>query len=897
MKYKWIHLINYIGIYNGMGLNEIKIDFTKCKTNKIIIRGDNGSGKSSLMDAINILSDPNDKFIPNMEARKSLCVIDNDIEYIIRYIHPVTNSGARGTTKAYISKTINGNTVELNPNGNVTSCKDIIYDEFSLDSNFIQLSQLSSEDKGLVQMTPAVRKKFINSIINVLDTYNNIYKTLNKKSSIFKATINSLTYKIDSIGDENTLNLNITAIENRIKSLEADKAKAIETIATLKVQYSDIEEILNSKNYNDIVAELDSVTRELKSLEKSIGKSLEQLRIESITFLKDNYKTISDNIIQADAELDALKMQIPTMMAEREAEFKKLQEKQEKLNSLQSEYNYLDIKNAREELMSRIAEYENIFKEMHLSNINIITKDEFEAAMESIQYLLSMATALTSSYDVGLLDRVLKERKYLKEKRSSMQSTKEKLDALYDQLIAINMEIIHIESKRESISELSNRPKDCKIDTCPYIKNALDIDKQFPESVYMSKLDQKYAIEKEYDALDSLLNDIQTGNDILNQIESIERELKSKAKFILKLPVRSDFIESFMFRVINLDPFNDIKDLYKYTDCGNMIEEYKMAVETLSKYDAEFKIYESKNEIIESIIKDVSDLTIKVDQLAESIDLVNGKILVLENNLVNFKLIRDKIESLMTKVDSEYYPLLEKQNELESSKNLLNDNVEKMKSIQSNLDQLYLAMGCIDHDLQVNTDEKEKLKHSALLLKQYKEELAEYNSKYTKIEKIKYYSSPSTGIQTLFMELYMNKIISIANNLLSYLFNGEFTIQPFIINENEFRIPCMGSGLMHDDISSMSTAQKSMISMILSFALLYQSSTKFNIIKLDEVDGSLDTFNRGYFTTLLDELMKLLKCEQCFIVSHNNELNTYMSDLIVLKNSNEIYSGNIIWKF
>ena len=141
MKYQWIELQNYAGIYNGMRLNQIKIDFTKCKTNKILIRGDNGSGKSTLMSAINVNPDSNDKFIPNAEARKNLCIIDNGAEYIIRYIHPVTNAG-RGTTKGYISKNINGEMVELNPNGNISSCKDILYQEFNLDSNFMALSQL-----------------------------------------------------------------------------------------------------------------------------------------------------------------------------------------------------------------------------------------------------------------------------------------------------------------------------------------------------------------------------------------------------------------------------------------------------------------------------------------------------------------------------------------------------------------------------------------------------------------------------------------------------------------------------------------------------------------------------------------------------------------------------------
>ena len=98
----------------------------------------------------------------------------------------------------------------------------------------------------------------------------------------------------------------------------------------------------------------------------------------------------------------------------------------------------------------------------------------------------------------------------------------------------------------------------------------------------------------------------------------------------------------------------------------------------------------------------------------------------------------------------------------------------------------------------------------------------------------------------------------------------------------------------------MSTSQICIISMIISFAMLYNSSSCYNILKLDEIDGCLDTTNRGYFTALLDNLMSLLKCEQCFIVSHNDELSSYACDLILLKmdNGHAVRDGeNIIWKY
>ena len=302
--------------------------------------------------------------------------------------------------------------------------------------------------------------------------------------------------------------------------------------------------------------------------------------------------------------------------------------------------------------------------------------------------------------------------------------------------------------------------------------------------------------------------------------------------------------------------------------------------------------------MIESILSSIELLNTKTDSLARDIESMNNKIKNNEAKLSNTKSVKEKIESLSHKINDEYLPSVNRQEELINIKNSLENNNIEINKLQAQLNNLNNTIGSINSDIKRETEERDQLKHASQLLVEYKHEYDVYMKKYTKIEKIKYYASPNTGIQTVFMELYMNKIIAIANDLLSLLFEGEFTLQPFIINENEFRIPCIGSGLMHDDISSMSTAQRCMISMILSFSLLYQSSTKYNVIKLDELDGFLDTNNRGYFLTLLDKLMDLLRCEQCFIISHNNELATYNCDIILLKSNDVIIDGgNIIWKY
>ena len=59
-------------------------------------------------------------------------------------------NGNRKQTKAFIQK----NGEELNSNGNISSYKEIVEAEFDMDPNFMTLTRLSSDDRGLADKKP-----------------------------------------------------------------------------------------------------------------------------------------------------------------------------------------------------------------------------------------------------------------------------------------------------------------------------------------------------------------------------------------------------------------------------------------------------------------------------------------------------------------------------------------------------------------------------------------------------------------------------------------------------------------------------------------------------------------------------------------------------------------------
>ena len=171
------------------------------------------------------------------------------------------------------------------------------------------------------------------------------------------------------------------------------------------------------------------------------------------------------------------------------------------------------------------------------------------------------------------------------------------------------------------------------------------------------------------------------------------------------------------------------------------------------------------------------------------------------------------------------------------------------------------------------------------LSREYAKELEVYSNMYNKIEILKKYSSPTkNGIQMLFIEMYMNKILSTANQLLGLLFNGEYMLKQPIINQSEFRLPCIGDRMECDDVSSMSTSQKCMIGMILSFSVLRHSNSRLNIASMDEIDGGLDHQNRLIFFPIVCQMIDILQLDQVFIISHNQEIDYSNCDVINLSN-------------
>ena len=903
MKFLSIYLSNYIGIYNGMGLYDIHIDMTKCKNRITIIRGDNGSGKSTLSKAMNLFPDSSDSFIPGLAARKEIILSDNTILYKLVFVHGIKTNGDRETTKAYITKTFGDSIVELNENGNVTSYKEILYSELGLDANFAALSQLSNDDRGLADKKPAERKRFVNSIISSLDTYNNIYKTLGKRSSNYKSLINAVSSKLSVLGDENTIVTNLEVIETRINTLQDQKDQAVVALAREQSTVSILDPDGSIQNTNTVIsADLDLAEKEYKKIQAVIDSLMLSGNITS-TNIADGYRRIVDRKNSCIIENQICRNTIDSLIAQKEGYAQELAQKIHRLSQLQDGDSYDTI---LEKLNLYKTQMENIKAELlkvGLQDISNISKEEYILALETLKDLEAHISAFKSCMYYTVIETIVNE--YMTTgivpKPKDITGHNIELDKLENELSSVLSEKSVIQSKLNLLDKLNIRPESCTDNTCPFIKDALEFSLTNPKDRidYLEAL--MYSIRDEIERNNREVQEIMAYNDAVNKFSIIVREVDKNGAILSKMPNGDMFKNKMVFfeRLLSGYGFEYMSAIYQYIDLANLFDTYKQLDSICKQYEAELKIYQSKAESIEILQQEISKIDQTMSALKDKIDPINAEIADRTKDIAVLQELEGIYSAILDNLEKQK-PISQKIQECRSK---LSENSRKINEINAALSRAAgykQTIEQIGYSLVPLMKDRDKLIHSVQLMKDYKIELDELKANYDFIETIKYYSSPTTGIQLVFMELYMGKIIALANELLKLLFQGKFVIQPFVINESEFRIPCLGDGYLNDDISSMSSSQIGMISMILSFALLHHSSTKYNIIKLDEIDGPLDYSNRLYFMDVLNSIMDIMNTEQCIMISHNSELQVDNSDVILLKhdeNNMDYQRGNIIWKY
>lgn len=890
MFYCRIKLVNYIGIFNGMGLDSIEIDFTKCRHNIVVIKGMNGVGKSTLLSSLNLFPEGSGAFVPYKDSRKEIDITDGTNMYTIQLLSPADNNGGRKVTKAFIQK----NGVELNPNGNVSSYKDIVFSEFELDSNFLSLTSLTADKKGLGSLTPAERKRFVSSIIDNLEVYNEMYKNLNKKSSIFKSHINNLHTKIQNIGSRDAVEATLNSLREKASGISNRVMELNNLIVSLNAKYAlDEEETVRLNKVNNDILEL---TSKIDSIRPEVNTYARKTGISS-TDIENTYNEHKQALSQYEVELQSSKDKWISATG-------KYNDNAMSITSIKAELSTFENENSDSNIEEK---YNNSMYKVNslIADITSYGYSADESLILPAKTLLSIIATLIKEIDALYYESTLEDMHYIvydydPDRISKLQK---QLEDTYNKISANESELGRLREQLRTLSVLENRPKGCKIDDCPFIKEAINIKQTTSGKSIISQIE---ALQRSQETLSytctEITNLIVTAQEGVNK-RTIYGRIRSTIEENRVLFEKFNFLELINMDKLdkllsNMNPFNKFREPRELIEVSNLLELYSAEYKVYSLLEVQYNSYKDKERLIASNKNLLSRLEEEQKKLGEEATRYKSdydKFLDLKNSLSSRIIDEEKYIGL-------YNNLLELESQRNECNRILDEYKEKSaKAVEalSNINSYKDEINYHNRELDPINLEINRLSGQLTLLDSFSNEFEQYNQKYTVIETLKKYCSVSGGIQSVFMQIYMSKTLELSNQILSLLFNGEYKLVDFVINPNEFRIPFIGNGLMVDDISSGSSSQVCMMSCIINLVLLYQSSTRYMVARLDEVDAPLDSFSRAGWVQVLHKVLELLHMDQLFIISHSIELDACNADIIQLKDydSYESESGNVIWDY
>ena len=883
MRITYIRLENYIGIYNGRGDEVLEIDLSQNMNPIVIIRGTNGSGKSTLLKSLTPINDDSNAIVPGVTGRKVIRYLHNGITYEIEYVHPIDKEGKRKQTRGQVYKYGPNGKEELNPTWNVSSAKDIIYSLFNLDSNFLALSQLSSEDRGLADKRPAERKSFVSSIISGIEAYNAMYKIISKKHSMYKSLIQSLTAKINRIGNKEDLDLRYNTITKQVSQAISDRDASIQRIAMLraKLDENNAEKLL--EEYTKIRDRYELNKKERVLLTNSLSQYYKDRTAniytveERATFIRDEEMELSEN----KAKLPQWEESYKTASNEYSSCELKIADINTEINKKKSRLEtFIDADFSEEELgryNDAVDNLKAIESDISKLDYSIDNKSEYDRLKELFDMMNNFSYAIMDRYEFITredVDTLVTRNSSFYE--NTLGTITKEIEECTKERISTEADIGFYESLVDKTKNLELKPKDCKFTDSVFIVEAIEAEKKKPKDALVKLADKLKKLEDELKELNDNLHLTNEAKSFMDKLEALQVVFESNTSYLSKIGadgIWKGFIES----ITNNTTAKFLEEyIYRATNSYNLLE----AKESVSKIVDSLKEsaikYNANKTIIDEINGDIERM--ESERKGYEIDLN-----VAYEKMGNYSALRDEYDCLIREAETNL-PHLDKIQEIDLEMRELEKKADESKAKRDLIKELnakILEESAIAERCKDNYNEliaqRDDIAHNKILIDEYHKEMQEYTDNYERIEAIKYYVSPNTGIQTIFIGAYMNDIMVKANELASCIFGGEFVIQPFVINETEFRIPCLGSGLMNDDISSMSTSQICMLSMIISFAILANASTDYNILKLDEIDGGLDTENRIQFITLLGNLISMVGCEQCFLISHNMEYSDRVS--------------------
>lgn len=872
---------NIAGFKSGLGKKTFKLDLTKLLDKDIIvILGDNATGKSTFLSFIHPMHTPSDKkqrFVVEGKEGKIVreYIGDDGTSVITKAIYtPKKDEGH--TSKLYFTLVKDEKETELNPNGNVASYYTLVDTYFGVNKEYIQFASYNDVVKGIVKMTDSERKLSVSSLVPNTRRFETAYNIINDKYRDLNNTLRNLSQKIVHLGDEDALKRDLKRYDKEIQENKEERDRLAKKASVLEGR---IRELSHGKSVKEMTEEynfandqLIALTSRMIQLKKAIYQCCDRLYRKTIT--EDNLMEVADHQIGRIGHLEVMLRTTQDQIENETEERNRIRVSIAKIENQLNEYEATIFSLQSQSIEDLEALQKNLLQQIHdMSYPKMIDQYQnmsYDEAERFCTDLSTISTQIDIAYErFGELvtkwfrGEILSYENLMR----TMQSIKTQLHTdrmLRDQSYQKIMEY----NKHSGLKDiLAKRPATCTDDSCPFIAKALEWD-AISERLKDETVVQE-TLMKQIDEEEKQLEELQVQMQLYQFMPSIHDMLSRCQNQLMKYLGIS--VEEITASIITGQfPFaSAIDEVKEHMTILSEKTMYDQIVNiTLPKIESEIKLVKSAEQNRAFIMNAMTNLKTERDVYKKSMDKLQSSITIAS---VMAETYRGRLETTnqLNAFVQEYWQLDAESQKLSSAIECSTETVSKILEMSEKMEEANREVHRINREMHELAPVRDQVYYNLLQLNQLNLEKSVVDQNFLIISLLRKIVGPGKGIWKAAIDIYMQDINAIANELLLHMFNGNLSLNDFIIDDKRFVIPYTFNGNESPDISYASSSQQTTISNAISLAIISKLLDRYGILTFDEVDKDLSPINKEIFVKILATQMRYIGIQQCFVITHN----------------------------
>jgi DNA repair exonuclease SbcCD ATPase subunit len=855
---QYIKLENFALIQAGMKINTIELDFRKTTNIINLIIGNNGTGKTALISNFHPFAflghlearDDSDLIIPELDGKKTVIFTTKKHEYYIEHIYKWAGEGKTRMVKSYIQK----DGVELNSSGLVKSFLGIVQTEFEIDTNFLKLIRLGGNVTNFVELTSAGRITFISKLLDAISVYVKGNKLMRERSTELTANLKSAVAKMErlNVSDVSLLQEEVRRKEKLIRDTRELRDENIQSFYSYAGK-------MDQGRMSSVEADLDSCGNVLDSLRRELDQVPRPTRVHSefgdrpTAMYNQQIATLDEQRMQLVATIGQCSSTIGGVEAS-------LEKVQKMIDGTASARDLRDLNEYIELLRGKVAHYESQNNAIKPA----LSIAELTADVDKINMMIFQIQNVLNLEPYAVQYFCKKYEEFDGDLNALDEYSKAKSKELHRKLDQFDASIGH--SALRSMNLVMFTPRGCEVyPKCPYYQ------------YYMSGLEATDSTKRA--TAQAELSAVEDMSGILNAMYTVKK-LMSMLSDVKRYKLTFDKILRFMLTGDEND-FVDRAQIQSLKEEIEEFDEYAANKQKLKEKESELAIMLAKTnqrtreeleEELRNLEAERDTAQAKKNELYEQVTELNKQIqewkdMIEDYNVsVRYESETRRIKDAIALEESRLAQLTELNREKM-------EFLERQREFQAKLDDFNAKIETLDNEIK--EDQMKEITYREL-----SREIEQIKDRYDYVTLIKEATSNSEGIPLVHIKLYCRALCTIANAIIKELYTGDFKLLDFKVKENSFTIPYYTKGFTVKDIKDASQAEASVAKLAISFAILSQFVTKYNIILLDEIDGPMHRVNKERFFAALEGQLDRLKCEQAFIITQSAMFNDYPVNLI-----------------